>query len=354
MVDPQSRLNRGFYWFWRYATEMPDGVVWPGRSEEPLAGWVAAMRPLYKAPADKNGWPIRSTEMLYRSWDRPGDPLTKSKVGWSIRASFLDEFSGIVADDGSKQQLVARHLTAGFVPLVTGEGADTGRFWMGSLDSDPEAYRDEKPRHSVTLSPFRLHRYCVTNVEYELFDPWHRKFRWHGDTPHPSVTERNPAADDRCPVVNVSWYDAWCFARWCGCRLPTEAEWEYACRAGTTGDRYGPIHNVAWSEEISNNQTHNVGLLQANPWGLSDMLGNVWEWCADTRRRYTEKAVTDPVGNDGVVHVIRGSGWDRRSPFVRAAYREWNSPDRRCDSLGFRCLSSGDGSCAGPQGGRAQ
>jgi formylglycine-generating enzyme required for sulfatase activity len=123
------------------------------------------------------------------------------------------------------------------------------------------------------------------------------------------------------PVESVSWNDVQAFLEKLNTmdpgknyRLPTEAEWEYACRAGTTGEQYGELDDIAWYWKNSEDQTHPVAKMQSNAWGMYDMLGNVWEWCADYLFGY----------------YYFGS-------FTRSANRGWDYPDRRHVNYGFRC-----------------
>jgi formylglycine-generating enzyme required for sulfatase activity len=125
--------------------------------------------------------------------------------------------------------------------------------------------------------------------------------------------------------------------------LPTEAQWEYACRAGTVTARYQEdVNAIAWYDENSNHETHDVGQKQPNAWGLYDMLGNVLEWCQDGWHEYTGTAAVDPIGSaePGVRRVFRGGGWDLSARFVRSAFRIAVEPAGRDDALGFRCSSS--------------
>ncbi len=135
------------------------------------------------------------------------------------------------------------------------------------------------------------------------------------------------------PVENVSWEDAQAFCARLGervagllPRLPTEAEWEYACRAGTTGARWSEdLDAIAWHVGNSGRQTHPVGEKAANPWGLHDTLGNVWEWCADHSEYspppYGDSELLDPVVTTGPKRVIRGGSWADQARDVRAACR---------------------------------
>ena len=119
------------------------------------------------------------------------------------------------------------------------------------------------------------------------------------------------------------------------CRLPTEAEWEYSCRAGTTGERYGDLDAIAWYWGNSDDSTHEVRGKQCNPWGLYDMIGNVWEWCADSPRKYSSRPEVDPSGQ-GSDRVCRGGGWYCGASDCRSALRGRGTPDGWYYRLGFR------------------
>jgi formylglycine-generating enzyme required for sulfatase activity len=129
-------------------------------------------------------------------------------------------------------------------------------------------------------------------------------------------------------------------------RLPTEAEWEYSCRAGTTteysfGDRESELGDYAWYDENSGGTTHPVGGKKPNPWGLYDMHGNVWEWCQDWHDYYPSGPVTDPTGPvSGSLRVGRGGNWISISDYCRSADRIWRTPDSRLSHYGFRVLRS--------------
>jgi formylglycine-generating enzyme required for sulfatase activity len=127
-------------------------------------------------------------------------------------------------------------------------------------------------------------------------------------------------------------------------RLPTEAQWEYACRAGTTGPRYHPdVKAIAWYVGHGNAGPQPVGRKPPNAWGLYDMLGNVWEWCRDGRRTYTADAMVDPLGPTGIgtSRVGRGGSWRDSRQFVVASLRYEIDPSTRSIDLGFRCACSG-------------
>ncbi len=144
---------------------------------------------------------------------------------------------------------------------------------------------------------------------------------------------------DKHPAGDVSWEDAKAFCEYYGYRLPTEAEWEYACRAGTTGQLYGSLDEIAWHKGNSRERTHPVAEKKPNPWGFYDMFGNVWEWCADGGDEdfYRKKVRDDPFVPDGLWRVLRGGSWSFHPSSMRAASRNAFLPRERGASFGFRC-----------------
>jgi formylglycine-generating enzyme len=194
---------------------------------------------------------------------------------------------------------------------------------------------DRRTRQSwpVELAPYQLGVVPVTQDAY---------FRVTGLRP-------STIPGDQLPVESVSWWDA---VRFCnalsdgaglrpayrleddvewdlcadGYRLPTEAEWEHACRAGTSGPRYGTLDDIAWHRGNSGEQPHDVGGRQPNAWGLYDMLGNVWEWCWDV---YDAEVY-------GTYRVLRGGGWFDEHWSCRASVRRRSHPTLRIDDVGFR------------------
>jgi formylglycine-generating enzyme required for sulfatase activity len=154
-----------------------------------------------------------------------------------------------------------------------------------------------------------------------------------------------------CPVDSVTWEDAQNFINKLNesndgfrYRLPTEAEWEYACRAGTTGDYAGNLSEMAWFAENSLNRTHAVGEKQPNAWGLADMHGNVWEWCQDGYHETYSGAPSDGSawlsGGEQKYRVLRGGSWGNKdAASLRSASRSKNTPDNRFYDKGVRIVA---------------
>jgi formylglycine-generating enzyme required for sulfatase activity len=124
-------------------------------------------------------------------------------------------------------------------------------------------------------------------------------------------------------------------------RLPTEAEWEYAARAGSTGARYGDLDRVAWHSANSGGKTHEVGQKEPNAFGLYDMLGNVWQWVADWYAEYTGGSQRDPAGpSTGQSRALRGGSWVNDPRNVRASFRNGFAPEYRVSDIGVRCAGN--------------
>jgi formylglycine-generating enzyme required for sulfatase activity len=145
---------------------------------------------------------------------------------------------------------------------------------------------------------------------------------------------------EQLPVETVTWSQAKAYCAAVGGRLPTEAEWEYAARAGSDAPRYGDLDEIAWYSKNSDGKTHNVGLKQANQWGLYDMLGNVWEWVADwyDEKYYAKSPSLNPTGpKSGQYRVVRGGSWSYGSRYLRSSVRSGDVSVVRDVRLGFRC-----------------
>jgi len=269
-------------------------------------------------------------------------------------------------------------------PITSPKGIEmvsipAGTFTMGSPATEANRFDREGPQHSVTLSSFKMGKYQVTQEQYKAVmgsNPSNFKSAVTGESGTPG----------KRPVESVSWYDALVFcnklsiaeglnpvysisgktnpSEWGsvptssnetwnaavmdksknGYRLPTEAEWEYACRAGTTtayntGDTIND--NTGWYKSNSGKETHQVGLKPANAWGLYDMHGNLFEWCWDwyNSSYYSSSPANDPTGADsGSDRVLRGGSWYVSAESTRSAFRSYQLPYYRDGDFGFRLV----------------
>ena len=214
------------------------------------------------------------------------------------------------------------------VPSLAMVTVPAGTFRMGSPEGEEGRRNHEGPQHRVILTaPYQMGATPVTRAEYAAFDPDH-------DCP----------GGDEHPVPGVSWWRAALYAAWADAMLPTEAQWEHACRAGTTtrywsGDADADLARVGWYAGNSGGAAPRVAEKPASPWGLCDMHGNVWEWCADWHGTYPAATVTDPPGPpSGVRRVIRGGSWGDVARGARSANRLGGLPGDRFLELGFRLV----------------
>ena len=213
------------------------------------------------------------------------------------------------------------------------EQIPAGEFLMGASPEERMALDDERPRHRVRITrAFQLGRCLVTQEEWE------------------AVMGTNPSdfRGARRPVECVSWHDAQEFLRRLNARqdgfvyrLPTEAEWEYAARAGSDAPYPGELDAIAWTERNSGNQTHPVAEKAPNRWGLFDIIGNVSEWCADwfAADYYQVSPGNDPTGPAaGFKRLRRGASFGSADEDCRVACRYMGVPGLRAVAIGFRCL----------------
>ena len=224
----------------------------------------------------------------------------------------------------------------------------SGSFEMGDSKNEPEdQMKRSRPVHTVQLVAFYMDVHEVTVDQFKQFvnqsgydyDLWN------------AVAKYSPGDD--YPMVYVNWYDAVAYCEWAGKRLPTEAEWEYAARGGLIGKRY------PWGDEIIHDDanyrgtggkdqwdetTAPVGSFRPNGYGLHDMAGNVWEWCADwyDSDYYSKSPLRNPQGpSSGNRRVLRGGSWGSSSLSLRAASRFVRDPSGTFTFNGFRCVVSG-------------
>jgi formylglycine-generating enzyme required for sulfatase activity len=224
-----------------------------------------------------------------------------------------------------------------------------------------ELFEAEIPAHSVTVAPFYMDKYEVTNEQFQAFlqanpewgpDRIPRQFHngaylknWQGTA--------YPPGQARHPVVHVSWYAAMAYAHWASKRLPTEAEWEHAARGGLTGKQF------PWGDEDANPDRAKYGAAEGGPaevgsyapngYGLYDMAGNVWEYCLDEWGPYRDGLQVNPVGGGSLYEgdtfravttrrVIRGGSWQGSPVNLRVAYRDSHPADGAGPHVGFRCV----------------
>ena len=259
-------------------------------------------------------------------------PLAESKDE-SVR-SLADEILaqlGIVHQEPTLQRHVV-FLTSCNLSMLR---IAAGEFEMGSTS---KGFGKEDPVHTVRISQdFLLGRYPVTNAQYAEYLKASGK-----NVKQPLNWDDRRFNQPEQPVVGVSWDDAQRFCEWAGCRLPTEAEWEYACRAGTTtaysfGDEGELLDQYGWYDKNSGGQTQPVGTKLPNPWGLHDMHGNVWEWCQDWYGEYGKSPVVDPTGPaTGTGRVLRGGSWYYPAVICRSSFRNYLRPFIRYFNFGFR------------------
>ena len=242
-----------------------------------------------------------------------------------------------------------------------------GSFYMGSCKSgstcpsgaeaDTEAYADETPQHRVSIGKdFQMGAYEVTLGQFKQFVAGAERYDLLSD----DFMKYNRAGDNAA-VTMVSWQDAQAFIKWLNAkedgeryRLPSEAEWEYAARAGTTtryswGDSASEADAYAWYEKNAHDRgegyAHTVGVKKPNPWGLYDMHGNVWEWTQDCSNDNYRGAPGDGsawLAGYCSLRILRGGSWYFNLVSIRSAYRDSSTSGDRQDILGFRAVRTLD------------
>ena len=257
------------------------------------------------------------------------------------------------------QEPLGAEVALEMVPIPAGE------FLMGSPDDEPGRWDDEGPQHRVRLAPFSLARMPITQAQWRQVarwqpakgePPWERQL-----DPDPSffkgglpVENRRPE-DDRRPVESVNWFDAQEFCRRLSQRtgrtytLPSESQWEYACRAGTTTPYAFGATLSQWQANVASSGTTEVASFPANAWGLHDMHGNVWEWCLDNwHPNYLGapddgRSWIDSTADELEKRLLRGGSWSVVPRDCRSAYRNHYRPDDAYSYVGFRvvCLPQG-------------
>ncbi len=306
------------------------------------------------APQKSKAYQPATTTMTYSS----GDQLLYTATSGAYIASVPDVPTG------------SKTTNFNFATIPT-SAIPAGTFTMGSPTTEVNRSSDET-QHSVTLTAFRMSKYEITNTQYAAFlnakSIGSNGLYAAGAYPTQALIYANTSwgltysgsqwapvtGYENAPVINVTWYGAMEYATYIGGTLPTEAQWEYACRAGTatpfnTGDFLTNLQaNYNWAYPYnggtntvitSPGKTQAVGTYAANAYGLSDMHGNVWEWCADRYGTYPTTAQTNPTGaTTGSYRVIRGGSWRNDAQFCRSAFRIADGPDADAYEIGFRVV----------------
>jgi formylglycine-generating enzyme required for sulfatase activity len=271
---------------------------------------------------DRTGFPVCSDSLLVFTTLRALERLADENV--------VDELvtNGFLVRATERYQ---RHIEPHLRPV------GSRRFEMGTESSRARHFCGEAPRHTVDLSRFMISEFTVTNDLFALLDPRRLEVR---------------KTDKATPVVDVTWFDAAVFSKWVGCRLPTEAEWEFACGVGTIGEWCCVEANLpryAWYSENGDGHVHTVGTREPNSLGLFDMHGNVWEWCQDSycADYYTRSSLRDPVNDDFVAHamedthkVSRGGSFLALTEMCRVRYRLHDPAIYFSSDLGFRLAAT--------------
>jgi hypothetical protein len=336
--------------------------------------WEDVWKGIIKIPVDTSSddEPGRYLEILKVLFERPteNDQRRPTKLMWEaqewlgrkaglknliprLHAHLVRQYQSIKQQPEYQSAINELLDPARYVLLRCGDepvlDKDTGVFTMGPDDDDID--RTDK----VTLTQrFGICKYQMTREQFSIWDNL------------PSKEESN------LPAIEISWLD--CYFMLVGLSaerviftdgreyqftFPTEAQWEYSCRAGSTtaycfGDDENELSEYAWYDKNSEGREHPVGMKKANGWGLYDMHGNVWEWCWDWYGRYPKECATDPLGPDeGSDRSYRGGGWFNAAAFCRSASRYWGSPEDRDNYLGFRLALRSTGIPKSPEAGKS-
>lgn len=267
----------------------------------------------------------------------PAQKVKKTPKQISLIASTTPINFAINTENAKPDQTTDIEIIGEFVSIPAGEfimgESRKIKFEKKCCDDDKRNFNNnERPAHKVVISQvFEMGKYEVTQKQWE------------------TVMGNNPSyfkGSGRLPIEFVSWEEVQHFISVLNSRsniyiyrLPTEAEWEYAARAGSSGDYAGYLEEMAWYGKNSGNKTHVVGTKQPNAWGLYDMYGNVYEWCSDWYGNYSSAVETDPGGiESGSDRVYRGGSCYRTNVFCRSATRYSGAPFYRNFCLGFRLV----------------
>jgi formylglycine-generating enzyme required for sulfatase activity len=283
-------------------------------------------------------------------------------------AGYCDEVSNVTLERGTKTSVTLTLAPLPQTPPASGapvpstgvlktnpkDGAKlifipAGEFTMGSPDADIDAFTQEKPKHQVDLDAYYLYKTEVTVAQYRQFCQ---------ETTRAMPNKPSWGWIDSHPIVNVSWDDAAAYAQWAGATLPTEAQWEKAARGtdgrvypwGSTWDADKTHRSTESRHDAGNTATADGFSAGASPYGVLNLAGNVWEWCADWYGKdyYRTAPVRNPLGPaTGIYRCLRGGGWTEVDPLCfRAPFRKRADPTNRNTSIGFRCAMAVPGTSA--------
>lgn len=275
----------------------------PAKRYENCSGFVQALE-LAAAPAagPSNG--------KYRWYAIAAGLMAVALAGWFFTPSAISKKS---MEQRAANKEMAPKDGLYYVPIPP------GKFRMGCSPGDTDCAPDETPREVEIYKGFRVGQTEVTVEAYKRF------VSASGGT-MPISPAFNPGWNlGQMPIVNVSWEDAKLYCEWAGGRLPKEAEWEYAARAGSGESRYGPLDSIAWYGANSLGGAHEAGERKPNAFGLHDMLGNVWEWVEEWEEQGKSKR-------------LRGGAWSSAAERIRASQRYASRVEAGTDVSGFRCV----------------
>jgi formylglycine-generating enzyme required for sulfatase activity/uncharacterized caspase-like protein len=333
-TDPDGRIVK-----WRLALDDPDEFLESSDGRFDLPGPVDGLHTLFSQAIDDEGsaslWQSLAVRFAYTEPERDLPAEGGATTGRATTRTSPDAHSwtkGQPAPEVEGFSMVGNN-TQGYPEYDKAlPGGATmrfvlvpaGSFTMGSPSGESDRGDDEGPQHQVTLDAFLLAKTECTQRQWQ------------------AVMGSNPSyftSAGMSPVEQVSWDDILAFRQKTGLFLPSEAQWEYAARAGSTAVRYSDLDIIAWYQGNSNERTHAVGYTQANAFGLHDMLGNVWEWCEDTWHGSYSGAPSSGsawVDNGSPLRVSRGGGFLDVAQHCRSANRYRLVPGLRADYLGFR------------------
>jgi formylglycine-generating enzyme required for sulfatase activity len=317
---------------WRLALDDPDAFVESQNGAFTLPDAVDGLHTLFAQTIDDEGaaslWQSVAFRFRYSEpeRDRPGSGRTTSSNAhrWT-KGQSAPQVEGFTPVGNNAQGYPEYDKELGGDVTMRFVLVPAGAFTMGSPSNEADRDGDEGPEHRVTLDAFLIAKTECTQRQWQAA---------MGSNP-----SKFTSSGLNAPVEQVSWDDIQGFERKTSLSLPSEAQWEYAARAGSTGARHGSLSSIAWYDDNSSSKTHPVAQKQANAFGLHDVLGNVYEWCEDTWHASYSFSPTDGsawVDTGSSLRVNRGGGWDNSSRHCRSANRNRREPGLRHSNIGFR------------------